>query len=49
MVPASSLAIRDWLTPAALASSDCFMPSCFRRLAMSSIVGEHGLVMVLMG
>jgi hypothetical protein len=27
MVPASSLAIRDWLTPAALASSLCFRPS----------------------
>ena len=40
MVPASSLAIRDWLTPATLASSDCFKPSCLRRLAMSSRVGN---------
>ena len=40
MVPASSLAIKDWLTPAALASSDCFKPSWRLRLAMSSNVGN---------
>ena len=40
MVPASSLAIRDWLTPAILASSDCFRPSWRLLLAMSSNAGN---------
>lgn len=40
MVPASSLAMSDWLTPAALASSDCFRPSWRLRLPMSSSVGN---------
>ena len=46
MVPASSLAIRDWLTPAILASSDCFKPSCLRSFGYVFECGKHGLLLV---